>query len=71
MASILIPNLGIAQEWITSEEVARSCTSTIMGRTARLSTSRRRNSPSRVLRLVVFFMMESNALIVEFWSKYS
>lgn len=66
MASILTPILGMAQEWITSEDVARSCTSIIIGRTARLSTSRRRNSPVVVSRSGDFFIIELKDLIVLF-----
>ncbi len=62
MASILIPALGRAQEWITSEEVVRSWISVSIGRTARCSTSRRRKSVG----WGSFFMIESNDLILLF-----
>ena len=45
MASAFTPRVGTAQEWITSAAVTRVRISVIIGRTARLSTSRRRNAP--------------------------
>lgn len=42
--SILIPNAGTVQAWITSIEVVRIRTGKLNGRMHRLSTSRRRNS---------------------------
>ena len=47
IASALMPMLGMAQEWMTSDAVTRTRVSVLRGRTARLSTSRRRNSPDQ------------------------
>ena len=54
MASTFTPRLGTAHEWITSADVIRSWVSVDIGKTARLSTSRRRNSP--LFRSGVFFI---------------
>lgn len=64
MASTFTPKLGTAQEWMTSAEVIRSCVSVDIGNTARLSTSRRRNSP--LARSGVFFIYESKLMGLRF-----
>lgn len=45
-ASALTPRLGTVQEWITSAAVTTVRISRNIGRTARLSTSKSRKSPS-------------------------
>lgn len=64
IASTFTPNLGTAQEWITSAEVISSCVSVDIGKTARLSTSSKRNSPSA--RSGVFFIKESKLIGLRF-----
>jgi len=59
IASIFRPRDGIVHEWITSAAVTRSRTSSCIGTTIRLSTSRSRNSPG--VNSDVGVMYESNS----------
>lgn len=45
MASVFSPREGTAQEWSTSSDEISKRTGSSMGKTTRLSTSRRRSSP--------------------------
>lgn len=67
MASIFTPRLGTAHEWMTSLDVEITRISMFVGRTARWSTSRRRNIPGCSSSVGIIY--ESKARIFE--SEYS